>query len=483
MPVSYYGSGLVPAPFVTMQKSFVRDQLGNILHPDYTFTLKGTIVNLDNSLDSPGASTATGMEGVLAGQKYIRQVFSADSGLLSITAPTYIDATNNINAFCRIDNIQFGEGPWVNHDDYTITLKANALSGVANEISSLVDSYDENINIAENIDGTFGITHDLKAVGSILYNNNGTLIDPVQSAKGWVAQRRYLIDTNGNLTAASGAAFLFNNILSNISGVDNNFWNYSCVEGIGLGNRSWSLNESFLYYSGGSVREQWNASINFKNDDLRIVDASINGLAVGFGDRAANLSLRNSRAKTYFEGSISPNLYTRLLAYVPSGYTLNPVPTARQIGYERTAGVLNYTYAFIATSGMLFNNVISESIEISDTGLTNIVAIIPIPGRSTPLIQNMLTSAPIERSLNINIVYTPLNSAVTTANLYGLYLQKPNTDAICNALQPGNINYCKGNVENWNPIKRTYSRAMSWICDPNGILPSGFPNAISLPNG
>lgn len=483
MPVHYFGSGLIPAPFATLNKSNVRDNAGNILHPEYTFTLKGTIVNVDNALDSPYAQFSTGMEGVVLEQKRIMQIFSNDGGLLELDPPNFASG-NAIAAYCRVNSVSFDPGPWVNRCDYNVVLTATSLSGV-NDIVSNIDSSNESWTITENIDSTFSISHQLNAVGAIYYNDQGVLGDALAAARNWVGSRRYMVDISGQLTVVSGASFGFYNILSNINSPSSgNFWNYSCIENPGVGSRSWALTENFIYFSasGNNVREQWNATVNYNATDPRFANVAINGLVVGLGDRNSNLPLRNNRAKSYFEGSVYPNIYSRLANYAPSGYTLNPVPLNRQIGYERTEGNLTYSIGFSAVSGTLIPNAIEETIDIIDNGFTDVFAIIPVPGRgwNGPVIQEMNTYTNPERTVNINAQLAPITGAVTLSTIKNLYLQKPDTSAIIQALIPNSGSfYCKQNVENFSPITRRYSRTIQWLMKPSGQLAQGTPGIIN----
>ncbi len=158
-----------------------------------------------------------------------------------------------------------------------------------------------------------------------------------------------------------------------------------------------------------------------------------------------------------------PNIYTRLLVYVPSGFTLNPVPNNRQVSYERSGGVLRYSYSYNANNGTLIPDAIEESINVSDTAQNDVFAQIQVPGRvAGPVVQGMGTVTLPTRTITINIVLTPEDSVLSVASLAALYGSKPNVNDIILALKPDGITYVTNNTEDWNPIRRQYSRVVSW---------------------
>jgi hypothetical protein len=83
---------------------------------------------------------------------------------------------------------------------------------------------------------------------------------------------------------------------------------------------------------------------------------------------------------------------------------------------------------------------------------------------------------------NIQITATIASSGdLTISNLRERYLAKPNTDDIINALRPSaGFYYTKNDSEEYNPIRKTYSRTVGWTIDASGILPSGTPSTSGL---
>ncbi len=220
MPVRYSGpSGpeeLIPAPLVAMSMVPVRDEGGRLLRHEYDIQLTGTIVNVGTTLDSPGAQNevvgdSPTMEDVLSEQKRIRKLFSGDGGRLEIETPDG-GGPNTLDFYCTVDSISFTPSTWVNRSDYTISLKSSKLTN-ENTTDSELRSSNETWTIVENEDGTFGISHQLSAVGTLIYSASG-VNNPQGVAKSWCRDHSFKI-TNGTITPYTGSSSIdFSNILS-----------------------------------------------------------------------------------------------------------------------------------------------------------------------------------------------------------------------------------------------------------------------------
>jgi hypothetical protein len=260
-----------------------------------------------------------------------------------------------------------------------------------------------------------------------------------------------------------------------------NFWNRSTVETVGPTAYSWQLSENFIYNPNGNYKEDFSASVSYEQNDPRRITVTANGNVVGFADKNSNYALKISNAKSAFGLSVEPNIYTRLTTYVPSGYVLNPVFTVKQVSYEELAGAVRYSCSFSAVSGLLITDAIDESINVHDTGSTDVFAQIQVPGRQNgPVVQYMNTKTLPERIVSISATMAPSTSTMSVSSLASLYSAKPNTDAIINALKPSaGYYYVRSNDEEWNPIKRQYSRQVSWVLQPEGQTVLGVPSGVN----
>jgi hypothetical protein len=479
MSIIYNSQELIPAPLVDISKQYIRNETGAIIYADYKFTLRGTIVNVGNSLSSPDAvgHSFGNMEGILAEQKRIRSIFSYDGGRLEISSPD--GGPNTIDALCTVESLNFSESTWTTRCEYTIVLGSEQILN-EDPITDYLRSMSENVSVSENEDGTHSIVHRAQAVGLSIYTD--PQIDPLQKAKAWCQSKTFLISKAGHLTSSdSHTKINFGNIISNINSSGTNFWNYSLAESIGTTANSWEITESFIHNPSGNYLENWTVSLGFEPNDTKKCSISINGNVAGFSDRTSSLSDRNANAKDAFEDNVEPNIYSRANSYAPTGFVTSLVPTSKQISYERTNGSLRYGYVYNSIlGGTLIPNSVEESIQISDQGMIDIFAQIAVPGRSSgPVIQYMNTSSAPERTVNISATIVGSGSAITLSNLRSQFASKPNTSAIISALRPSSGKfYMKQNSEDWNPIRRQYSRTISWIMEQvdSGTTPSGINN-------
>ena len=481
MPVRYRATELIPAPFVSVAKTMLRNGAGDKISQEYVYTITGTIVNVGNDKNSPAASGYTfgDMNGVLAEQRRIRELFAVEGGRLEIEAPGG-GGPNTIDTFCTVDSVNFEPSTWTSRCDYTITLRSPKIESDDETFQNLRD-FNEDWSIQPNINGTYVISHNLQATGQAIYGVGGIVNDPLTEAKTWCQDRSVVLSTDGALSYYGTSGILdLSNLISDLSSASGNYWNHSVSETIGMNQYTWSISETFLHDPSGSVREEYNISQTSEADDPRKATFSINGTVFGNANLDKNLGLRNTRASGYFSYIASPMIYPRLQTYISPGFTLNPVPTSRQVSYNLTEGSLNYTYSYVASSGTLFSDALTEDISVDDVGYTDVFAQIQVPGRANgPVVQDMNTVTLPERTVNINLTFAPETGAITTSSLMAKYLAKPNTDAVISALVPNNGDYyVKQNTESWNPMKKQYQRTMSWTINPEGASVSGIPTSI-----
>ena len=479
MPIRFEGpfgiEELIPAPLVDIQKGYVKGPDGRINHTEYTFTLTGTIVNVDTVADSPAAGGyPMTMEGILAEQKRIRLLFSNDGGRLEIETPGG-GGPNTIDAYCTIESLTFGQGTWVNRCQYTVVLKSRRIENELDPTQEL-DSYGESWNVTENEDGTFTLTHNIQAKGALIYTSAGPN-DPLDAARAWVISRTYNTSTDGAFTSTTVPPdFDLSNLVNPPDSTTTNYWNKSIVESVDPPNYSWSVTETFIYNPAGNAKEEWSATVNFDNDNTNKTTISLSGSVIGYSDKASNLTERSNNAKEYFFTSVDPNAYTRVTTYVPDGFTVNPVPTAKQRSFELN-GTIRYSYTFIGSSGTLIPNAIDENITVNDVGTTDVFAQIQVPRRKNgPVVQNMATVTLPERTISITATIAQSAGITTLESLAAAYGSKPATNDIINALKPSEgYYYLRQDTEEWNPIRKQYSRTVSWVIQSEGKAVSGIP--------
>jgi hypothetical protein len=482
VPIRYNGPNgveeLIPAPFVDIQKALVKGADGKPNHAEYTFTLTGTIVNIDSSLDSPRAQGLTGMEGILAEQKRIRHLFSKEGGRLEIESPGG-GGPNTLDAYCSVESITFNQGVWVNKAGYVVVLKSKVVESEGDLLTE-IETATETWNITENEDGTFGISHQIQARGLLMYGIGGAN-DPLQKAREWVYGRMY--DSSEGVVAIRTPPASFDLSTLIVLPDQDQFWNKSMVESVDPQTYTWTITENFIYNPTGNAREEWSASVNYEADNLRKIAINLSGTVIGFADKLSNLSTRTTNSKTYFETNVEPNAYTRIASYIPEGFTVNPIPTTKQASYDPN-GTIRYSFTFVGSKGSIIPNAIDETFSVSDSGTTDIFAQIQIPGRANgPVVQHMKTVTLPERTVSITATLAPDDSELSLGALSALYAAKPNTNAVVDQFKPSvGYYYVKQDSEEWNPIKKQYSRTVSWTLQPEGATVAGVPKASNNPS-
>jgi len=473
---------LTPAPFVTIDKNYINTEGGLRLRTEYTISLTGTIVNVgDNQYDSPGAqSSGISINDIIDEQERIKGLFGKSQFVqLNIISP---DTSGTIlSAECKVESENFERSTWTMRCDYSVVLKTNRLNDDPIEENPFaLQSAAETWNFAENPDGTANVSHDVSAIGALIYAS-GIVNNPTNEAKLW-CQSKKRTSTSGTLDVSASGSL----ITIGASGLSDtvNYWNRACVEGFGFENNSWKLSESFVYNPLGNAREDISASVEYDQNDRRRITINQNGAVFGFSDTLSDFYTRYTNAKTYYFASVDPNFYIRALTYIPSGYSINPVALVKQVTHEVNGGAIKYSATFGAASGMLLTNAIDENISVVDNASTDVFAQIAVPGRAAgPVVQYMNTKTLPERSVSITASYAQISGSITIQSLRSLYLAKPNTDDIILALIPNSgYYYMKQNSEEWNPIRRTYSRNVSWMLQSENNSVSGIPSGINYPN-
>lgn len=497
MPVRFTNQGttqeLIPAPFVSVSKIYIRDNNGAVLYPEYTFTLNGSIVSVGSALNSPGGLSGStplytfgSMEGILAEQQRIRELFATDGGRLEIESPGG-GGPNTIDAYCSVESINFAESTWTTKCEYTISLKAKGLAADVDDLDGVMNMA-ETWSITEQENNIFSVEHNLSCVGVLLYSDDGAN-DPLESARLWCRNRMYSIDSEGQLSPRySGSSVMggdtvsFDSLLSKLSGDGSDCWNYGVVESIDPTTYTYEVKETFIHLTDG-VYERWNASVT--TDENNLVTIELTGDITGHASNVITEDLESTdtgiiRANAKW-AEVSSLLYNRMLPYVPDGYTLNPSPITHQVTRNITDGVLSYSRTYRAHTGRLIDGAIEENIGITDVGASDVFVEIPIPGRANgPLIQYMQTQTSSRRVLNITAKLLP-TSIDSLSALVSAYNDKPDVDDIILALTPDSSKYyVQDNSEEWNPTNGQFTRSVTWVRNstPSGTLDSNNINQV-----
>lgn len=490
---------LVPAPeSVSLNKTILRNPGSGTYGAEYTISMNGFLLArkgnpessgidpvvewsedsvystfspdddpVNSSIESSGLLTA-----VIRKQEALRfALASGDAILLEING---YNIGSGIHAVCDLESISFDDQTrWTNGCGYQIELKTHRFSksamgffgdnGTEDNFSYYISSADESWSIQERDDYTattgnaedqkkiYTISHSISAVGQRIYEADGS-VSPSGTA---IAQASgYIFNVIG-----LGSERLRDNFMGLPSGLST--FNRKITEDINAWAGSYSVSEEFaLAPSGQLATESINISID--HDLGSLVRVSINGTITGWS--TSGITAREvdkyANAETYWQ-SVSGLIHERTSNYLDNG-CLNTVPTSRSIGKNLTEGIITYNYSYDNRPANSITGALTEDIQISDTYPGQIINVVPVIGRSQPIIQYLNSRSEYRRGLQITATM-PIGDDCLT--------QKPATsdlEAIFNLYKPvGTRVYYGAPQENWNPKTGQYSYAIEWTFEKN----------------
>jgi len=494
MPVYYNSKALIPAPLVQISREAVRAGGNNeILGYTYNIVLTGSLLAYKGSpasVEKSGSSWSgqwwinsghppdesipsnERLKALLRKQMAVRKLFETEGKTLEVTP---IDGSVPLKCNPRVLSINFEEGVWTDRSPYTINLQADKLSligddeglvpgsGSAQYIADFSEDWSIELNEDQQLDGTtsltpkqtFRVTHKVYAAGKLSYNEVGALVDglyPWQHAKRFVTQRlgfdaSILFDTNGG----TGAIGLTSSYLP---------YDYARSETIVETDGEYGVTESWVLLSGsGIATETCSISTKTNLENARttvVIEGSIKGLRTSLGDQSSAYT----NALTKFN-SISGYLFNRAQVY--SGITLNPSPLTSSVGRSINDAVITYIYEYDNRPSNCIPGALAESITIVDNHPGDVIARIPIPGRSFgPILQNVATKTERTRVLTVEAVIDV--SSITTCNPTTALTYRPNITALINNAAPvGSQVYKEQDQESWNYKDGRYNRNITWV--------------------
>jgi hypothetical protein len=477
MPIIYDSKKIIPAPLVAIEKTYNRNQAGDILGTTFTLTVNGTLLAFKGSPTSSGTfHTGTGypadetigansrLAALLRKQDALRELFSVH-GLTFEIQP--LDGTQSLRCNPRVVSLSFPEGIWYDQMPYTIVLEADILYPQVEDVfdyrindaqeSWTIDSDDLPEN--EIIPHTHRLTHNVTAVGKRFYNDAGVLVQqPWENARDYVLSR---LGFDSTIALSSGV----HNLPSYFGG-----FNHTRSANTDKSNGSFSVTEMWLI-SSGTALEDFTVDIN-SDITQPLAKVSINGTVTGLEQRDSNHQVTTSKytnALTKFN-TASGLAFSRAQNY--SGYTLNISPTLSRIGKNPVTGTISYSFEYDDRPYNVVSGALSEIITISDNLHTNIVAAIPVLGRVLgPVLQDINTSEPLSRQLTIELLMPKCNFGTNSlTDLQSVFFaQRPTVQVsgIINAANPANNGFSQvfktQDQESWNVKNGAYSRNINWI--------------------
>jgi len=437
---------IIPAPFVSITKTYQKSGNRDIIGKTYSLSVIGTIVAHMGSPDSGGTFwEAAGypddedidndarLAAVLRKQEALRDLFSTDGLWFEIQS-----ADGSAPMKCRpsVVSIDFADGLWYQRCEYTISLECDELYPEQEDVfPQYLESATEEWGIDTNEEPqalgasvTYGLSHSVSAVGKSYYSEaDGT------KNEGWEQAQAFVLSRLG-----------FDSVMALSSGVNNlpsyyNGWNHRRSEQIDKEGGSFSVTENWLLASGVATEDFTISSTNELESPYNNV--SIQGNVTGFELRDSDMGITTTKwdnAQTKFTEA-SGLAFLRAQTY--GGVTLNVAPLSMTVGRNPLQGTIDYTFEYDTRPLNLVDGALSETISISDNIGGELFASVFVLGRARgPVLQDLGTKTSNTRDLSIEIVVPPPSySDRTIATMKTLLIdQKPSN----NASYSGNI----GNV-------------------------------------
>lgn len=495
MPVKINGYALTPAPAVTFSKNFVRTVGSGVIGAGYTIELAGTIIAYKGNPEPLGMSTsgeyisfsstddplstitnAALLNTIMKKQEYIRNLVSLgqSSGSGMLLEITGYAESSGIKAYCDIENLAFDDKSlWTNTCGYTMSLSTNrftesstSLFGVnstedafgyyvseASEDWSIQeqDSYTATTGNVENQKKLYDVSHNVSAVGQRVYIGGQVVAtgSPIAQASGYVHNRLGLGFANmpASFLPATGLVP----------------YNRKVVESINELTGSYGIVESFTLVPTGQGATEV-ISVTSDSDIGALSKIQIQGTITGLDslDVQSQSVNKYANAQTYW-AQVSGLIYTRVNT-LAGACPLNTQPLSTSIGRNITEGVITYNYTYDNRPANLIANALTEDIDLQDVYPGQLINVVPVIGRSQPIIQYINSRSEYTRTMTVNVVMArsgctivkPSISEMTT--IFDLY--KP----------VGTKVYYNAPTESFNPKTGAYSYTITWVFEgPSSI--------------
>lgn len=541
MPVKINNSVLLPAPLVSVDKSYNIMGDGTVAGATYQITLEGQLLQnkgnpiVNSSGDSSSFSSAgwtttyspdddplhgVGSQDLLIStitkEERIRELFSPGSGV-KVEIVGFSDQTKGIRFYGIVNSINFNsDGRWALPTSYTVSITANNFLDSANsglfssnstedDLTYYIDNISESWNVSESdivalsvnditqTKKVYQVSHNLSVQGKVAYDGSGNrLLNPWQQASGYV--HNVLGVGSGNFPAG---------ILDPIRRQGYTLGNRQWSEDIDVKGGSYGLTESFLLFDSsifpvgyfGFESVTIDQSEDTQSTKRRVsVRGSIDGInTISPTGVNVNRYVNASGYMAYLLQNEASGIYNR--AKNITGLTwLNQKPLSKTITHDPRNGQISYGFEYDTRFPTVIPGSLFEEINISDTYPGQLYSVVPVIGRSQPVLQYLNSRTEYKRSLSINAVL-PINqnwassganssgylSSATSGTVYNwLVTQKPSATQqsafrmIFDAANPANesgINRQKvfhdPAQESWNPFTGQYSYNVSWTYERN----------------
>lgn len=478
MPVYYNSNSIIPAPFISFEKTYQTNDDGTIVGTSWNISVKGTLSAYKGSPNSTGVfwnvggyppdeviSADSRLTSILRKQEALRKLFAVNGQTYEVQP---WDGAPPLKFNPRIKKIIFPEGKWVEVCPYEIIMEADVIyvnGGILGE-DSLVNQFfisksneSWHIEILNEFTREYRLVHTLGAVGKLFYDSNGNIPNPA-----WVNAQNYVLNgiglgLNASMMQADG-----------VLGLDTwQAFNYIRSQTVNETAGSFEATETWLCFDtaftpdgiGGGIPavEVLTVTTRQSIEDARTsvtLEGNITGLEQRDNNTGALITTRSTNALSKYN-AVSPFFQTRAQAF--SGFTMNPVPLVKQFATNNVNGTINYNVQFNNRAATFIGGALSEIVTVIDNIGSDVFAILPIPGRAIgPIIQPMGTVKENRRDITIEIVMPAQTFGVTTVI--------PNTDGLVALFIPNptfGILQKEKDTPSWTYFTGRYSRQVSFV--------------------
>jgi len=510
MPVKINNNAITPAPLVTMGKTFVTTPASGVIGANYSITLAGDLLTLKGNPEPEGfsesgyyttyspddepslSSEPSGwLQTVMKKQEYLRNILTSGNQNVTYLEIIGFDDSRGIKAYCDIESISFDDkSRWTTGCGYNITLSCRNFAEAANSglfpdhmsednFQYYVSEADESWTINENDsygvssgniyeqNKLYTISHSVSAVGQRAFQSDGGFasgLTPVEQASGYVHNVIGIgLTTNTDLPSYLGIS----TFLDQGFGVNGR----KVTENINKWTGSYGIEEEFTVFKSGQAAVE-TVEISVEKDLSPFTRVSINGSINGFNTNSPTSSTVNKwvNASGYWD-VVEGLIYNRVSDYAPSGTSINATALSSSVGRNLEAGVITYNYSYDNRPSNTLTNSLTEDIQINDTYPGQIINVVPVIGRSQPVIQYVNSRSEYKRALSINAVMdmdpsTGSPYRPSDADLSGIFVTYAPT---------GEYTYYGPPQENWSPRTGSYSYSIEWTFKgPGSNAGTGF---------
>ena len=468
--MSYGTYNFRPVPIINLNKAYETSEDGSQLGVSISITLDGTVVATGADGEALNAHSIVYIDEV---QDKLANAIHENNGEFFIVQ---CGGTTLISGYPLVKNISFPQSSnqWVSSSPYNIALEyydvlATGMdpSGYyirnATEDWSLELSTDRNPHVYTAGSNPTGfleavLTHNISAVGKIVYGANGLTKPAWQRARDYVLARlseqpdTTFVQSSGviNLPAYSGYDHVRTNQVGELAG-------------------SFAVTETWRLTNNRTASEDFTISVRSGVQD-GLITVGIDGNVVGLETRVYGQSPSFTTTQTKYEAASgyfnSLNIYGRANGIgVPN---LNVIPLMVSIGHNPPQGTISYNYEFNDRPSFCIEgvNILSEVININDTNPTDVFASLVVCGRERgPVLQDISTVNAATREASVEIMVKPtggcLSAALAVKGAVEDFLELLYEDLQDN--QGSNAQVFKhADQESWSPTQGRYSRNIGW---------------------